>query len=73
MLSFANVYFFGSGLINGLRPIQIKNFPFFPRRDMSLSAGPLNAIPCPFGPGATHPIRRTEIYTTGFDFSKAIA
>jgi hypothetical protein len=26
MLSFANVYFFESGLFNGLRPIQIKNF-----------------------------------------------
>jgi hypothetical protein len=32
LLSFANVYFFESGLFNGLRAIQIKKiFPCLPR------------------------------------------
>jgi hypothetical protein len=47
MLSFANVYFFGSGLFNGLQPIQIKNFcpAFAPTRIVLEEADCPKAVP----------------------------
>jgi hypothetical protein len=45
MLAFTSVYFFESGLFNGLQPIQIKNLPFRIRSYMFLSGNQLRAAP----------------------------
>jgi hypothetical protein len=70
MLSFANVYFFGSGLFNELQPIQIKNSvrPSLPR-ELSWRR-PI--APKPFLSGRRREILHTGKHNTMFGFRKDI-
>jgi hypothetical protein len=70
MLSFANVYFFGSGLFNELQPIQIKNSvrPSLPR-ELSWRR---SIAPKPFLSGHRREILHTGKHNTMFGFNKDI-
>src|ERR1700733_12912434 len=51
VLAFTNVYFFESGLFNGLQPIQIKKFSRLgPPRDIAPPRGDISALSSRFGP-----------------------
>src|ERR1700722_5599071 len=73
MLAFTSVYFFGSGLFNGLQPIQIKNF------FLLIPCQKLHVLPAPHSssraifwkPGSVSDMRKFKTQTS--EYSKHLA